>query len=282
VTATVDEQAYRLLITGATGGMGRVCAELAAETGYYLVLADLSLDKLKGLAGDCEARGAHAEIHELDVTRPESVERLMAALNEGPDLDAVIHTVGLSPQMADWRRIIDVDLTRSLELLEKLRRQLSPGGSAVCISSMSSYMCPENEAIERGLANALNDDFPARLQELVAAVPVLEDPGMAYAYAKKAMRQYVTAQAPNWGREHKRLVSISPGMIKTEMGLQEYEAMENYEAMRSCIALDRLGDPEDIAETALFLVSKKAAYITGCDILVDGGFMANFAANMSR
>jgi NAD(P)-dependent dehydrogenase (short-subunit alcohol dehydrogenase family) len=277
VTTTPGKQRYRLLITGATGGMGRICADFAAKAGYDLVLADLSLDKLGTLASDCTRQGVEAAIHQLDLTQADSVEQLLLSLEQGSKLDAVIHTVGLSPQMAEWERIIDVDLTKGLELLENLRPHLKQGGCVVCISSMSGYLCPENEEIEQGLAMALTEDFPIRLQELAASFPVLKDSGMAYAYSKKAMRHYVSAQAPAWGSEGKRLVSISPGMINTEMGQLENAAMENYDAMRNCIALDRLGEPEDIANTALFLISDKAAYITGCDILVDGGFVAKSA-----
>jgi NAD(P)-dependent dehydrogenase (short-subunit alcohol dehydrogenase family) len=66
------------------------------------------------------------------------------------------------------------------------------------------------------------------------------------------------------------------------MGRLENAAMENFEAMKSLIALDRLGRPEDIAHTALFLASPQAAYITGCDLLVDGGFVAAFNKSRSQ
>ena len=72
------------------------------------------------------------------------------------------------------------------------------------------------------------------------------------------------------------LMAHSPAHY-TEMGRLENEAMDFYDEMRSRIALDRLGEAEDIAHTALFLLSDKASYITGCDILVDGGFVARVA-----
>jgi NAD(P)-dependent dehydrogenase (short-subunit alcohol dehydrogenase family) len=64
-------------------------------------------------------------------------------------------------------------------------------------------------------------------------------------------------------------------LIDTDMGRLENAAMDNFDAMRGLIALTRLGEPEDIAGTALFLISDAAAYITGIDVLVDGGFVAN-------
>ena len=107
---------------------------------------------------------------------------------------------------------------------------------------------------------------------------------MAYAYAKRAMRDYVADRASAWGSEGRRFVSISPGLIDTEQGRLENDAMgaERLEAMRSHISLNRMGDARDIANAALFLVSDRASYITGCDILVDGGFVGRFQSDRRR
>ncbi len=277
MTESAAGQAGRLLITGATGGMGRTCALLAASRGYDLALADLSQEKLEELADRCSPHGVSVSCHVLDVTQAASRDQLVTALEQTGGMDALIHTVGLSPQMADWKQIIDVDLVGTVALLEQLRPRLNSGGCALSIASMSGYLCPPDPEIEQLLSAPLADDFFVRLRDLAGAKPMLENSGLAYAYSKKALKQYVSDRAFDWGREGKRLVSISPGMINTEMGQLENEAMENYEAMRSRIALDRLGEAEDIAETALFLVSDKASYITGCDILVDGGFVARVA-----
>ena len=267
----------RLLITGATGGMGRVSALLAAGEGYDLILADLSMEKLQALAGECAAHGVDTSCHYLDVTEESAKSALIAAIESAGGVDCIIHTVGLSPQMAEWQRIIDVDLVGTVDLLERLRPQLSAGGCAVTIASMSAYMAPPDAAIDALLATPLAEDFPARLQAMAADNATLQNSGMAYAYSKRALKQLVADSAEGWGKEGKRCVSISPGMIDTEMGRLENEAMDFYDEMRARISLDRLGEAEDIANMALFLLSDKASYITGCDILVDGGFVARIA-----
>lgn len=269
MTVQKEKKSRRLLITGATGGMGRACAQLAAADGYDLVLADLSAEKLETVAAECASQGVATECHVLDVTLADSINGLVAALESGNAVDSIIHTVGLSPQMAGWEKIIDVDLIGTVEFLEAARPRLTPGGCAVCIASMSAYMAPPNAEIEQALSEPLAPGLIDRLK----AMPGVEHPGLAYSYAKKALKQYVADQAQAWGKEGKRIVSISPGLIDTDMGRLENDAMENFEAMRSLIALDDLGKPEDIANTALFLLSAQAAYITGCDILVDGGFV---------
>lgn len=269
-----QQKSGQLLITGATGGMGRACALLAAREGYDLVLADLSQNKLEELAAECVEKGVAASCQLLDVTQSGSIDALVTDLRTSGGVDAIIHTVGLSPQMAASERIIAVDLVGTIELLEMARPTLKAGGCAVVIASMSAYMVPPNEVIDQTFADPLADDFSHRMNALTGAGGLLENSGMAYAYAKRALKQYVADRAAFWGQEGKRFVSLSPGLIDTAMGRLENDAMENFAAMRGLIALDRLGEPEDIANTALFLVSAKAAYITGCDILVDGGFVA--------
>jgi len=261
-----------MVITGATGGMGRACALLAAERGYRLVLTDLDNDKLNALARECEQRGAIAESFPMDVCDAASVERFAAQLKS---VDAMIHTVGLSPQMAPWDRIIDVDLVGTVQLLEKLRPVFSPGGCAVCIASMSAHMVPPNPELEALLDQPLATDLIERLTALPGEPA--SNPGLAYAYAKKALISYVAANAMAWGGEGKRLVSISPGLIETDMGRLEADAnRENHAAMRKMIALQRDGQAEEIASAALFLASTEASYITGCDLRVDGGCIASF------
>jgi NAD(P)-dependent dehydrogenase (short-subunit alcohol dehydrogenase family) len=271
-----NKRAGQLLITGATGGMGLASAMLAAREGYALLLADLSQDKLEELATKCAQLGVATRCQVLDVTQAASIDELVTVLKTSGGVDAIIHTVGLSPQMAAAQRIIDVDLVGTVAFLEQARPYLKAGGCALCIASMSAYMVPANEEIEQALAAALAADF-SRLNTLTSAGGLLENSGMAYAYAKKALKQYVVDRAAAWGKEGKRFVSLSPGLIDTAMGRLENDAMDNFAAMRSRVALGRLGEPEDIANTALFLVSEKAAYITGCDILVDGGFVASLS-----
>lgn len=254
--------------------MGRAASLLAASAGYDLLLADLSLAKLEELAGECRRVGGAAMCSALDVTQADSIDALVEALAATGGIDGIIHTVGLSPQMADARTILDVDLVGTVTLLERARPWLNTGACAVPIASMSAYMVPPNADIDGVLSDPLAKDFFARVQALMDAGQPLDNPGLAYAYAKRALKQYVAQRAYDWGREGKRFVSISPGLIDTDMGRLENAAMENFAAMRSLVAVDRLGSPQDIAHTALFLLSEQAAYITGCDILVDGGFIA--------
>lgn len=264
----------KILITGANGGMGRMTADLAVAQGYDLVLADLESTDLDGLQQHFQSQGVNTSVHPLDVTKPDQMDSMAQAIEQLGGVNAIVHTVGVSPNMADWSRIIDIDLISTVKFLEAMRPVLQTGGAAVCISSSSAYMAPPNPEIDNLLGDPLVDNLLSSLEG--AAAGILSNSGLAYSYAKRALQLYVAKQARTWGIEGKRLVSVSPGLIDTAMGRMEYEATENFAAMKQMIALGELGRPEDIANMALFLVSDHAAYVTGCDILVDGGLIAGF------
>ncbi len=260
-----------MIVTGASGGMGLVCAQEALALGYNLILVDLHTQGMEQFA---QENRHHAEIicYALDVTSSQSVVEFAQSITQHGAIDALIHTVGVSPNMTSWQRIIDIDLIATAKFLEAVRPHLAKHAAAVCISSSSGYMVPENKAIEAILADPLAEDLFHRLEQLPGKP--LENTGLAYSYAKKALRFYVANAAKAWGSETKRLVSISPGLINTDAGKKEFEASENFEQMIASIPLARLGVPDEIVHTALFLVSEKASYISGCDILVDGGMIA--------
>ena len=209
----------------------------------------------------------------LDVTNGDDIEKAVEAAQKDGGLDAIIHTVGISPTMASWEKIIQVDLISSIGFLEAVRPAINAGGAVVCITSMSAYMAPPNPQLENLLLHPLTSGLLEQLQS--PANEAIQNPGMAYCYAKRALKDYVAANALSWGREGRRLVSIAPGLIDTEMGLQENAANEEgFKAMMDMIGIDRRGSAEDIANTALFLASERASYICGIDILVDGGIIA--------
>ncbi|GIX29661.1 MAG: short-chain dehydrogenase/reductas [Porticoccaceae bacterium] len=270
----------RLLITGAAGGMGSVCARLAAERGWRLLLCDLPGERLAALAGECGRLGAEVATLPLDVTAADQVAAVARAAADG-GIAALVHTVGISPTMADWRRILEVDLIGTVRFLEALRPALAEGGAAVAISSMSAYLAPPFPDLERLLADPLAEGLLERLADPAHAA--LHDPGMAYSLAKRALRDYVRAQARRWGREGKRLNSISPGLIDTAQSRLEVEThRDTFRQLLAAAALHRMGRPEEIATAALFLVSPDASYIAGIDLLVDGGVVAGIASAPSQ
>jgi NAD(P)-dependent dehydrogenase (short-subunit alcohol dehydrogenase family) len=101
----------------------------------------------------------------------------------------------------------------------------------------------------------------------------LAEPGIAYGIAKQANHIRVRAASAQWGRRGARINSISPGVISTPMGQQELASPvgDGMRAMVAASATSRLGTPDDIASATAFLLSPDASFITGTDLLVDGG-----------
>ena len=97
---------------------------------------------------------------------------------------------------------------------------------------------------------------------------------MAYIVSKHGVRRYVRRAAAGWGARQARIVSVSPGIIDTPMGNQEAAAQPLMAGMVTQTPLPRVGAADEVAAVACFLASREASFVSGCDILVDGGFIA--------
>ena len=256
--------------------MGRACALRMGAEGSAIVLADVESAPLESTCAELSAAGITAASHVCDVANAESVEKLSAALAAGPRLDAVIHTAGLSPSMADWRRIVDVDLVGTARILDATLPLMADKSAAVCIASMAGQLVPENPAV----AALLADPLAANLLDELDALPgqPAGSPAAAYGHSKRAVRALVAQRARAWGERGARIVSVSPGIITTPMGEREFAQQPAMAEMLRIAPLKRLGDPDEVAKVVAFLCSEDASYITGCDILVDGGVTAELGA----
>jgi NAD(P)-dependent dehydrogenase (short-subunit alcohol dehydrogenase family) len=117
---------------------------------------------------------------------------------------------------------------------------------------------------------------PARELLQLDLVQKLSHPGYAYAIAKQANHIRVRAASVRWGRRGARINSISPGIISTPMGQYELASPlgEGMRAMLASAAIGRVGTADDIAAATAFLLGPEASFITGTDLLVDGGIVA--------
>jgi NAD(P)-dependent dehydrogenase (short-subunit alcohol dehydrogenase family) len=187
---------------------------------------------------------------------------------------AVVHTAGVSPVQASVDAIMRVDLLGTALMLDAFGDVIGHGGAGVFISSMAGTMAALDPDFEVRLATTPTGQLLA-LAELSAGA--ISDSGTAYAIAKRANQVRVRAASLSWGRRGARVNSISPGVISTPMGAAELDGPHG-EIMRAMIAASgtgRIGTPEDIAGAAIFLIGSDAGFITGTDLLVDGGVIAS-------
>jgi NAD(P)-dependent dehydrogenase (short-subunit alcohol dehydrogenase family) len=249
-----------LLAIIGSGGMGLAIARRLGS-GRRIILGDLNPDPA---TATLVSEGHAVSAIRVDVTSLSSVQA-MAAL--GP-FETIIHTAGVSPAMATTAQIYEVDLVGTAHVIEAFYPFVAEGGSLVCISSMAGHLTNLAPELERHLASAT-------AAELVLDIFPTE-PGQAYCLAKRGNILRVQASAKRYGEKGARINSVSPGIVRTPMGELELQGERGRVVMGmvGLSACKRVGTPGDVAGVVAFLCGQDASYITGNDVLVDGGMIA--------
>lgn len=267
-----------IVIVG-SGGMGVAIAHRLGS-GRTVVLSDTNSDYLDAATRALVANGHDVHATTVDVTSPLSVSDLAAyAAGLGPVTD-VVHTAGVSPEQADIDTVLRVDVVGVALVLEQFGEVIEAGGAGVVIASMAGHFHP---AMDPGLEHQLAGTPAGELLAIPDCAPALfRNSQEAYGFAKRANHLRVAAAAVAWGRRGARVNSISPGIISTAMGMQELNGSSGtvMKAMIDGSAAGRIGTPDDIAAAVEFLLSPAASFITGADLVVDGGITGAVKAGM--
>lgn len=251
-----DVQGRRALVTGAASGLGLAIAEVLAESGARVTLADIDAARLDGVAEALAGRGCEVRTAVVDVTDDSSVRAAFdGALAAYGGIDIVFANAGIvavpgyanaggqelhSVADDDWRRVIGVNLDGVLYTLRAAAAAMKPQGSGRIVVTASSA----------GLR---------------------ADPMVCYGYsASKAAVVGIARQAAFELAPHGVHVNvIAPGPIKTRIGGGVTPESERQWA--ALVPLGRMGEPEELKGLALLLASPAASFITGAVISIDGG-----------
>jgi NAD(P)-dependent dehydrogenase (short-subunit alcohol dehydrogenase family) len=262
------------VVTGGCSGMGLACARHFSKT-HRLVLADINLVRLEEAAAELTAAGSSVVPFAVDVTDPAAIANLVKLVESLGRFGMLVHCAGLSPTMADGRRIMEVNLVGTALLERAFLPLVTPGAAAIFIASSAAHMQGFEARDDAVLRQPLSPRFWTRV------APDLATPESAYSTAKRGVILYTKAVAAEWGARGGRVVSLSPGLINTPMGRQEAAGQPIMAKLLEVTALGREGRADEIASVVAFLASNAASFISGTDVLVDGGLVAGLPKLMA-
>jgi NAD(P)-dependent dehydrogenase (short-subunit alcohol dehydrogenase family) len=263
-----------IVLTGA-GQLGMAIARRMAY-GNKIFVADWKLENAEAITKTLIEAGFDAVAFKTDISSRASVLELIAAAQQAGEISMFINAAGLSPSQSTKEHILAVDLYGTAVLLEEFGKVIKQGGTAITISSQSGHRMPALTAEEdRLLATTPTEE----LLDLEMLKPEnIKDTLHAYQMAKRCNVKRVMAEAVKWGKRGARVNSISPGIIITPLALDEINGPRGdfYKNMFANCPAGRPGMADEVANVAELLLSDRGAFITGADVLIDGGATASY------
>lgn len=263
-----------IVVIGA-GSIGQAIAR-RVSAGKHVLLTDLRQENADTAAKTLSDAGFEVSAAVVDVSSRASVQALVQRATSLGEVSCLIHAAGVSPTQAPPEVILKVDLYGTALVLEAFGEVMAPGGSGVVIASMAGHRLPglspeENEALARTPADELLD-LPMLGPDRV------KNSGQAYMISKRANALRVIAEAVRWGRRGARINAISPGIIITPLANDEMRGPlgPGYRHMIEVSPAGRAGTPDEVGTVGALLMGPDAAFITGSDILMDGGVNAAY------
>ena len=236
-----------VIVTGASSGLGVSFAQAFAEAGADLVLGARRVEQMAGTAALVEQAGRRAFSQKTDVSDPEQCQQLVdSAIEQFGRVDVLVNNAGVGTAVPatretpdEFRKVVDVNLNGSYWMAQACGRVMQPGSSIINVASILGITTG-------GLPQA------------------------AYSASKAGVMGLTRDLAQQWGsRKGIRVNALAPGFFKSEM-TDEYQP-GYLEKQLPRIVVGRLGDPAELAATAIWLASSASGYVTGQTIVVDGG-----------
>ncbi len=246
------------IITGAGGGIGAATARLLAERGAKLVLADIDGHAVRTLARQIDAAGRTAIGVYVDLADPASIEAMTRSALETFGRIDVLHNNAADLSPANAGRDLDIE-TMPIEVWDRTF-QVNVRGTMLCCKHALPHM------VRNEHGSIINTASNLGLQGTVGQA--------AYAASKAAVLQLTRSIAASHGRRGIRCNSVSPGLVLTPPARKNLPPLL-LEIVESETLTPYLGAPEDIAHAVAFLASDESRYVTGHNLVVDGGTVSH-------
>lgn len=251
--ANFDLSGEFALVTGAARGLGRAIALALAQAGADVALGLRDVNTVGNLADEIKSTGRRAVVLQMDITRPEQIERSIdTVLEHFGKLDILVNNAGLGPSnLAENVREEDFDLTLAVNLKGTFFTSQAAGramirrkkGRIINVSSQAAFVALPTESV--------------------------------YCMTKAAISHLTRCLAVEWGKYNITVNAVAPTFIRTP-GTEEALADAKFrdEVIEKIAALHRIGEPSDVTGAIVFLASPAASLITGQTLLIDGGWTA--------
>lgn len=251
------------LVTGGGTGLGRHMAIALAEVGADVVVAARRIELCEQVAQEVRGLGRRSMAVEMDVTQTDQVESAVARIVEVfGHLDILLNNAGtfdsVSPEhetLDEWHRIQETNLTGSFICAQHAGRQMIKQGGGRIIQIASIY---GEVGVDRNLYT--NDPDSGRAT-------------VSFAASKGGLINLTRALATAWARHAIRVNTISPGAFPLEVNKKSFEPGMQ-EKFLSRVPLGRFGKDDDLKGAVVYLASHASDYVTGINLVVDGGFLA--------
>ena len=259
-------------------GAGQIGMAIARRmgSGMKIVVGDYKIENARAVAFTMNNAGFDTVPFEMDISSRMSIRNIITEAQKHGEISMLINAAGLSPSQASIEAILKVDLYGTAVLLEEVGKVIKSGGVGVTISSQSGYRLPVLSAeVDKQLAMTPTEDL---LALEVLQPENIENTLLAYQMAKRCNVKRVMAEAVRWGKRGARINSISPGIVVTPLAIDEFNGPRGdfYKNMFAKCPVGRPGTADEIANVAELLMSNRGCFITGADVLVDGGATASF------
>ena len=254
------------------GSMGTaIVGRIAA--GRKILLGDISEKNLKKVSHDFQYSGYDVETMIVNALEKDSIEAFAKKAASLGDVMYFIDTAGASPNQAKPEHILALDMVGTGYAVDAFGKVMAQGGAGLVVSSQTGYMFPIPNEIELEILKTPTEEL---MNNTFITENTMQRSGVAYMIAKRVNQlQVQKAAATTWKERRARINTISPGIIVTPLAYDEFAAAgEGYQRMVDASAAERCGTSDEIAEAGAFLLGEHAGFITGTDLLIDGGVIA--------
>lgn len=268
------------VITGGGSGMGLETAKIMGRT-HYVIICGRTLSKLEKAIEELKNEGIPCEAFACDVADRKSVCRLAEHAKKSGRVQAVIHAAGMSPHMGASDKIMMANAIGTYYINTEFSKVMGEGSCILDVSSMSAYLTP-SFIMPRKLYSYIDKSpelFFKKVMKRINIFPKSVRSGVAYGISKDFVIWYSKQSAIRYGDKGIRVVCVSPGNFETPMGKLEEEEADKF---TKHAAIKRFGKPEEIAYLFSTIVDERNGYLTGLDIICDGGLVASGVNAMTR